>query len=185
MKYVRYLIHIHLFQVRALLEQLQAPLAALETDYQKAEEAKLEAQKTYERSKTKVELAGCLVSSLGGEAEKWSKRVKTLIEQKENLVDNVLLASTFLSYLGPFSKPFRDRLVKEQWLPSMPMTPTADPLVVLTDEAEMTKWNVQGLPADSVSAENGVIVENCARWPLIMDPHLQVELAALVGVRKF
>ncbi|CAN0472548.1 unnamed protein product, partial [Ectocarpus sp. 8 AP-2014] len=34
-------------------------------------------------------------------------------------------------------------------------------------------WNSQGLPADPVSSENGAIVDNCARWPLIIDPQLQ------------
>ena len=104
-------------------------------------------------------------------------------EEKENLVGDVLVASAFLSYVGPFTKPFREQLVKEQWLPlmaksvnngPMPMSPAADLLGILSNDAEILKWNTQGLPADPVSAENGAIVENCARWPLIIDPQLQV-----------
>lgn len=170
-------------QVRARLAQLEATLGILNAEYEKAESEKQEAQSTYERGKTKIELARRLVSSLGGETERWATGVKVLSEEKEGLIGDVLVASAFLSYVGPFTKPFREQLVREQWLPMMaksvnngpmPMSPAADPLRILTNEAEIVKWNTQGLPADPVSAENGAIVDNCARWPLIIDPQLQV-----------
>lgn len=175
---------LHLTQVRARLAQLEATLAVLNAEYEKAEREKQEAQSTYEQGKTKIELARRLVSSLGGETERWAIGVKTLTEEKDNLVGDVLVASAFLSYVGPFTKPFREQLVQE-WLPvmakavnngPMPMSLAADPLRVLTNEAEIAKWNTQGLPADPVSAENGAIVDNCARWPLVIDPQLQVRL---------
>lgn len=169
--------------MRSRLAQLEETLAVLNAEYEKADGEKQEAQATYERGKTKIELARRLVSSLGGETERWATGVKTLSEEKENLVGDVLVASAFLSYVGPFTKSFREQLVKEQWLPlmansvnngPMPMSPGADPLGILSDDAEILKWNTQGLPADPVSAENGAIVDNCARWPLIIDPQLQV-----------
>lgn len=171
-------------QVRARLAQLEATLAALNAEYEKAEGEKLDAQNTYERGKSKIELARRLVSSLGGETERWAKGVSTLANEKDVLVGDVLVASAFLSYIGPFTKPFREQLLRGQWLPlleksvnnkPMPMSAAADPLRVLTSEAEIAKWNTQGLPADPVSAENGAIVNSCARWPLIIDPQLQVE----------
>ncbi|CAM9542145.1 unnamed protein product [Laminaria digitata] len=174
--------NLELGEVRSRLAQLEETLAILNAEYEKADGEKQEAQATYERGKTKIELARRLVSSLGGETERWATGVKTLSEEKENLVGDVLVASAFLSYVGPFTKPFREQLVKEQWLPlmaksvnngPMPMSPGADPLGILSDDAEILKWNTQGLPADPVSAENGAIVDNCARWPLIIDPQLQ------------
>lgn len=169
--------------MRARLAQLEATLAILNAEYENAESEKLEAQYTYERGKSKIELARRLVSSLGGETERWAKGVQTLTKEKDCLVGDVLVASAFLSYVGPFTKPFREQLVREQWLPlmaksvnngSIPMSPAADPLHILTTDVEIAKWNTQGLPADPVSAENGAIVDNCARWPLIIDPQLQV-----------
>ena len=180
-------------QVRARLAQLEATLAILNTEYEKAEGEKQEAQATYERGKTKIELARRLVSSLGGETERWATGVKTLREEKENLVGDVLVASAFLSYVGPFTKPFREQLVREQWLPGlaksvnngpMPMSAAADPLRILTNEAEIAKWNTQGLPADPVSSENGAIVDNCARWPLIIDPQLQVPIGRALSTSR-
>lgn len=53
-----------------------------------------------------------------------------------------LLASSFVSYVGPFNKFFRDRIVDENFLrffaaENIPMSPAKDPLLVLTDEAEI------------------------------------------------
>jgi dynein heavy chain len=53
------------------------------------------------------------------------------------------------------------------------MSPDCDPLKVLTTEADICGWNAQGLPSDPVSSENGTIVCNSSRWPLLIDPQLQ------------
>jgi len=34
-------------------------------------------------------------------------------------------------------------------------------------------WNIFGLPADNFSVENGIIVFNSTRWPLMIDPQGQ------------
>ncbi|XP_035580605.1 dynein heavy chain 9, axonemal isoform X2 [Zalophus californianus] len=55
----------------------------------------------------------------------------------------------------------------------IPVTPTLDPLRMLTDDADVAAWQDQGLPADRMSTENATILLSCERWPLMVDPQLQ------------
>ena len=41
----------------------------------------------------------------------------------------------------------------------------------------MREWNIAGLPSDSLSEDNGIIVSKARRWSLMIDP--QVLLKAL------
>lgn len=55
----------------------------------------------------------------------------------------------------------------------IPLSPACDPLLIITDEAEIASWNNQKLPSDRVSTENGAILTNSDRYSLIIDPQLQ------------
>lgn len=64
------------------------------------------------------------------------------------LVGDTLLAAAFVSYAGPFTIPFRKRLVEEQWGPDLaargiPLTLGRHPLELLAGDAAKvhTFWN--------------------------------------------
>jgi dynein heavy chain len=44
---------------------------------------------------------------------------------------------------------------------------------VLVDDAIVANWIREGLPSDPTSIQNGTILTNSERWPLMMDPQLQ------------
>jgi len=97
---------------------------------------------------------------------------------EKTLTGDVLLSSAFVSYIGAFNQRFRQQLVSDKWIPDLqerqiPMTEGMEPLQKLTDDAEVARWNNEGLPADRLSTENGAIVASCQRWPLLIDPQLQ------------
>ncbi|XP_043542458.1 dynein axonemal heavy chain 2-like, partial [Chiloscyllium plagiosum] len=43
----------------------------------------------------------------------------------------------------------------------------------LSNPTTVRDWNIQGLPTDAFSTENGVIVTRGNRWPLMVDPQGQ------------
>jgi dynein heavy chain len=104
--------------------------------------------------------------------------VEQLRRSYEVLTGDMLLASAFVSYAGPFTSKFRATLIAD-WIKflgdkGIPMTAgVADPLKVLVDDATVAGWTRQGLPSDPTSVQNGTILTNSERWPLMMDPQLQ------------
>jgi len=132
----------------------------------------------------KLGLAQRLMAALGSEGERWKSTVASLQAALPILVGDALLAAAFVSYNGCFNRSFRELLTKKKFLPfllgqvpqakgGVPMGDDADPLKILTTDAEIASWSNEGLPTDRVSVENGAIVTNCARWPLMIDPQLQ------------
>ncbi len=60
------------------------------------------------------------------------------------LVGDTLLAAAFVSYAGPFTLPFRRRLVEEQWTPdlvarSIPLSDGFQPLHMLASDASKVR----------------------------------------------
>jgi dynein heavy chain len=43
----------------------------------------------------------------------------------------------------------------------------------LGDAVKIREWNISGLPVDSFSIDNGIIVDNSRRWALCIDPQGQ------------
>ena len=42
----------------------------------------------------------------------------------------------------------------------------------LQEPQKAREWNLAGLPSDSTSLENGIIVSKARRWPLMIDPQV-------------
>ena len=115
---------------------------------------------------------------MGSENERWAKSIVVLDEQLKVIVGDVLMASAFVSYAGPFNKSFRDIMIRDDFakyftINKIPMSPVMDRVKLLTDESTAAKWNKQTLPSDKVSIENGTILTNSERYPLMIDPQLQ------------
>ena len=171
-----------LAEVREQVANLQAQLDALNIKYNEANAEKAGAIAEVERGQAKLELANRLTNALADENVRWAAGIVQLDAEKELLVGDVLLASAFISYIGPFTKKYRDELVNKHWVPFLetaaggqriPMAAKPNPMAMLTDEATIAVWSSQGLPDDKVSIENGSIVSATQRWPLLIDPQLQ------------
>lgn len=108
------------------------------------------------------------------------------------LPGDILLLTAFISYVGCFTKRYRQDLMEKYWIPfiksvqvrhsivfkpfytmnlninrmcfinfplqpPIPITADIDPLSLLTDDAQIAKWNNEGLPSDRMSIENATV----------------------------
>ncbi|XP_063098488.1 dynein axonemal heavy chain 9 isoform X2 [Cavia porcellus] len=166
--------------VKAKIAHLNENLAKLTAKFEKATADKLKCQQEAEMTAGTISLANRLVGGLASENVRWAEAVQNFKRQERTLCGDILLIAAFISYLGFFTKKYRLSLMDGSWRPYLsqlvvpiPVTPTLDPLRVLTDDAVVAAWRNEGLPADRMSVENATILTHCERWPLMVDPQLQ------------
>ena len=68
--------------------------------------------KQKETIEVQLERAGKLVVGLADEAKRWDATVKVLEVDLVNLVGNIILAAGYISYVGPFTSKYREKLLK-------------------------------------------------------------------------
>jgi dynein heavy chain len=172
-----------LAEVMAELDKKQAALkdvldrvAALQRTLKETQDKLKELEASKDLATTQLERAGKLLGGLGGEKIRWKESAKELNASLTNLVGDMCLAAACLAYLGPFTSQFRAKIVS-QWVKScrdknIPCSEFSL-LKCLADPVVVRKWQIDGLPADDFSCENGLMATRGRRWPLMIDPQGQ------------
>lgn len=165
--------------IQSKITDLDNNLGDLKAKFEKATADKLRCEEEARATTETIVLANRLVNGLASEKGRWAISVQKFKEQEKSLTGDVLISAAFVSYVGCFTKRYREELT-QMWLKylneiasNLPMTKGLDPLDILTNGSEIAKWNNEGLPTDRVSVENATMVTSCKRWPLIIDPQLQ------------
>lgn len=118
-----------------------------------------------------------LIGGLGGEKVRWNSVGDELGKVYINLTGDVLLASGYIAYLGPVTLSYREHLLKKWGATcnerNIPSSPTFKLATVLGSPVTIRDWVIDGLPNDSFSIDNGIIIHNSRRWPLLIDPQGQ------------
>lgn len=147
----------------AILAEAEAKKAAVLEDARKCQE--------------KMDAATALIDGLSDERVRWTEQIESFKSETERLVGDVIYLAAFLSYSGPFNQEYR-LLCMAKWhneikRKSIPVTETISIMETLSDMATVSEWNVQGLPNDELSVQNGIIVSKGNRYPLLIDPQNQ------------
>lgn len=167
-------------EAQAKLADLALKLAALQEEYDRKMFEKEELGRRAEKLRLQLERAHALVDGLDGEHKRWIETVKRLDFEFNLLPGNCLIAVAFISYLGPFTSHYRENLVT-RWIDeiichAIPIDPEFMIQNFCSDAQTIREWNIQGLPSDSFSTENGILATNGTRWPLLIDPQCQANV---------
>ena len=63
-----------------------------------------------------LNLANRLVNGLADENKRWGENVETYKKDRTTMIGNALVSAAFVSYIGPFSYLFRQKLWRDTWL---------------------------------------------------------------------
>ncbi|XP_067868157.1 dynein axonemal heavy chain 5 isoform X2 [Heterodontus francisci] len=166
-----------LHNAQVQLDDKQRELDEVQAMYDAAMSEKQALLDDAEACRKKMNNATALIEGLGGEKIRWTESSQHFQDQIIRLVGDVLLATGFLSYAGPFNQEYRNLLL-QMWKEEMssnkiPYSDDINLISMLVDNATIGEWNLQGLPNDDLSIQNGIIVTKATRYPLLIDPQGQ------------
>ncbi|NXG35216.1 DYH7 protein, partial [Dromaius novaehollandiae] len=167
----------HLNRKRDELAAVENHLAALEQTFIEKTEEKARLEFQVDLCAKKLERAEKLIGGLGGEKSRWNNAANDLQNTYDNLTGDVLISAGVIAYLGAFTAGFRQECTKD-WSKlckekNIPCSENFSLSNTLGDPIKIRAWNIAGLPTDVFSVDNGVIVDNSRRWPLMIDPQGQ------------
>eukprot|EP00040_Diaphanoeca_grandis_P037865 m.251013 g.251013 ORF g.251013 m.251013 type:complete len:2401 (+) comp33890_c0_seq1:2-7204(+) len=162
---------------QAELKEVKDKLQSLQDNFAAMEDKKDSLEKEVNNCTLKLQRAEQLIGGLGGEKTRWSEAAASLGETYTRLTGDVLISAGLVSYLGAFTSVYRntqcDAWVEACKEANIPCSPKFSLGAVLGDPVMIRQWTLAGLPTDSFSTDNGIIVANAKRWPLMIDPQGQ------------
>uniref|UniRef100_A0A3Q2QE68 Dynein heavy chain coiled coil stalk domain-containing protein n=1 Tax=Fundulus heteroclitus TaxID=8078 RepID=A0A3Q2QE68_FUNHE len=93
----------------------------------------------------------------------------------DNLTGDILISAGIVAYLGAFTSNYRQVDQTEKWINQcksieIPCSANMSLMNSLGDAVKIQAWTIAGLPSDSFSIDNGIMI---SRWPLMIDPQGQ------------
>ncbi|KAJ1562107.1 Dynein heavy chain 7, axonemal, partial [Cladochytrium tenue] len=166
-----------LAEKQAVLKAVQDRLQALNDDLQALTLKKEKLERDVKSCEEQLDRAQKLLGGLGGEKQRWTDVVQQLDGTLHNLAGDVLISAGVIAYLGAFTKTYRADCVTD-WIAAaraagIPCSDSFSLAKVLGDPIKIRSWIIAGLPSDAFSVDNGIVVGNARRWPLMIDPQGQ------------
>ncbi|XP_028254324.1 dynein heavy chain 7, axonemal-like [Parambassis ranga] len=162
---------------QAALKEVQDKLAKLQETLDANKNKKADLENQVDLCSKKLERAEQLIGGLGGEKTRWSEMALNLGQLYDNLTGDILISAGIVAYLGAFTSSYRQQQTKE-WMSlcksrGIPCSSNMSLMSSLGDPVKIREWTIAGLPSDSFSIDNGIIISNARRWPLMIDPQGQ------------
>ncbi|KAL9909718.1 dynein heavy chain at 62B [Glossina fuscipes fuscipes] len=162
---------------RAMAAALEAKVAKLNEDLERANIEMKRTQDEADLCQNKLVRAKSLIDGLGGEKSRWTKAAEDLQNLYDHLPGDILLSCGIIAYLSAVNYQYRNACV-EDWYKKcvklkIPISDDYSIIKALGVEITIQSWNIFGLPNDVFSTENAIIAFNSSRYSLFIDPQAQ------------
>ncbi|KAL4464296.1 hypothetical protein ABPG72_011341 [Tetrahymena utriculariae] len=159
------------------LEEIQNKIKKLEEQFNETVAKKEKLTNDISECQLKLDRAQKLTSGLSDEKVRWSKDIEILQNNEILIPGDTVIGAGMVAYSGPFISLYR-QILEKTWikkLDELGVKHTAGITMskFLGKPVLIQQWNLAGLPKDDTSIENGIIIEQSRRWPLMIDPQTQ------------
>ena len=160
------------------MAEVQAELDRMQAEFDSAMGEKARLEEDAANTRKRMDAANALIAALAGEEARWTAQSAEFAGQIQRLIGDCAMAASFVSYLGPFNKEFRELLLSRDFYGDLeargvPVTKGLEVSHFLVEESERGEWTLQGLPTDELSVQNGLMVARATRYPVLVDPQGQ------------
>ena len=162
---------------REHLQSVEDQLKQLEDKFNEEKAHEKELSDNVALTQLRLNRAQKIMSGLSGETKRWGESATKLKDSSVYIMGDALLISGSLTHLGAFSPPFRISLIN-QWKNFLEMekiqhTTSFTISQSLGSDPVIREWIVKGLPNDTHSIENALIINSSENsFPLLIDPQL-------------
>ena len=159
------------------LARIEAALAQLRQEYEESVDKKAKLAAQIQDTQVKLERAGKLTVGLADEKVRWGEQVTEMDGNVIYIPGDSFLCAAILIYFGPFPPLYRlslqDQIIEKIKEKGIGISPSFDFMRSMVDESIVRDWNTIGLPNDSSSIENALIITCAPKSALIIDPQNQ------------
>lgn len=104
------------------------------------------------------------MTSIGSEKDRWITTKQKLAEDKLSLLGDMIIATSFVNYLGPYEGSYRIKILTEEWQKlnakyQVKQTYDYSLKEILGDVEKISDWTLRGLPNENMSYENMIIID--------------------------
>ncbi|KAG8468097.1 hypothetical protein KFE25_007149 [Diacronema lutheri] len=159
------------------LDAVQDELNKMQREFDDAMATKQRIQDDADSTQRRMDSANKLINGLEGERKRWTSMSEEFADDIRRLTGDVAVACGFVAYVGPFNSTFRTTLLNRFYEDcvgkGIPVTKDLKVSAFLVDQGTIGDWNLEGLPSDELSVQNGIMVTRSSKWPLLIDPQGQ------------
>ncbi|OWF37256.1 Cytoplasmic dynein 2 heavy chain 1 [Mizuhopecten yessoensis] len=155
-------------KLKRALDEVDNKVAQLRNRFENLTKEAAELKIKLDRENETIQAAETLVTKLEGEYQRWSSQVGELTAEIKELPKRTLVAAAFITYLAQAPEDVRRNCINT-WLESMGVS-RFDFRRFLSTESEQLIWKSEGLPSDTLSMENALVILQSALRPFLVDP---------------
>ncbi len=145
----------------AAWNEIRDAIVTLKKEQLEAEKKREEIVKKSGVLEAQLKRANALLSGFAREREQWLKQLESFAVDLSNVVGDVALVATFLTYVGPFPSNYRESL-RAEWVSNvrrlnLPVSNNFEVVRFLVDPIDVMYWNISKLPSDQFSVVCAVL----------------------------